>query len=108
MHRRTTLAALALVATLAAGPALADTTLRVFSGGSGQRPAGGFATPTKTMFQFAPVQLPQAALRENHCCCEPEFTCPSILQSARKPPLDQPPSQRLRSPFTCTRRNAVA
>ena len=38
MHRRTTLAALALVATLAAGPALADTTLRVFSGGSGQRP----------------------------------------------------------------------
>jgi multiple sugar transport system substrate-binding protein len=38
MHRRTTLAALALVAALAAGPALADTTLRVFSGGSGQRP----------------------------------------------------------------------
>lgn len=38
MHRRTTLAALALVATLMAGTALADTTLRVFSGGSGQRP----------------------------------------------------------------------
>ena len=38
MHRRTTLAALAVAATFTAGTALADTTLRVFSGGSGQRP----------------------------------------------------------------------
>ena len=60
------------------------------------------------MFQFAPFQLPHSAFLENHCCCEPEFTWPSILQSAIKPPLDQPPSQRLRSPLTCTRRNAVA
>src|SRR5512141_1161951 len=77
-------------------------------GGLGHRPDGGFATPTKTMFQLAPVQVPHSLLRDNHCCCEPEFTRPSILQSAIKPPLDQPPSHRFRSPRTWTRRRAVA
>src|SRR5438034_4359321 len=73
----------------------------------GQAPAGGLVVPTKTMFQFPPRQLPNSVFRENHCCCEPESTCPSILQSAMKPPLDQPPSERRTSPFTCVRRIAV-
>src|SRR5258708_37226242 len=60
------------------------------------------------MFQLLPVHRPQAELREIHCCCVPELICPSTLQSARNPPLPQPPSQRLMSPFRCTRRMAVA
>src|SRR3954454_10808136 len=76
-------------------------------GFAGQVPSGGLVVPTKTMFQFPPRQLPHSALRENHCCCEPEFTWPSILQSAMNPPLDQPPSERIRFPFTCVRRSAV-
>src|SRR3954447_20373337 len=72
-------------------------------GFAGQFPSGGLVVPTKTMFQFPPRQLPQSQLRENHCCCEPELTWPSILQSAMNPPLDQPPSQRCRLPLTCVR-----
>src|ERR1051326_8745029 len=77
-------------------------------GGAGQRPSGGLPTPTNTIFQLAPFHLPHSAFRESHCCCDPELTWPSILQSAMKPPLDQPPSQRFKSPLTCTRRSAVA
>ncbi len=50
------------------------------------------------MFQFPPTQLFHSAFRESHCCWEPESTRPSILQSARKPPLDHPPSDKAKSP----------
>ena len=46
--------------------------------------------PTKTMFQFDPVQLRHSLLREIHCCCEPESMLPSISESAIQPPLAQP------------------
>ena len=59
------------------------------------------------MFQLLPIQRPQSALRESHCCCVPELTCPSILQSAMNPPLAQPPSQSATLPWKCTRRRAV-
>src|SRR5579863_2707363 len=59
-------------------------------GGLGHSPAGGFLTPTKTMFQFEPVQLPHSLLREMNCCCVPESTFPSIWLSAIQPPLAQP------------------
>src|SRR5213596_811689 len=48
-------------------------------GRSGHAPSGGLITPTKTMFQFPPRHEPNSALRESHCCCDPEFTTPSIL-----------------------------
>ena len=73
-------------------------------GFSGQSPFGGLIVPTKTMFQFPPRHSPNSVLRLNHCCCEPEVIMPSIFESARNPPLDQPPSQRLMSPLMCTRR----
>src|SRR5258707_8189357 len=65
-------------------------------GFSGQAPVGGLTVPTKTMFHEPPFQVPHSAFRENHCCCEPESIWPSILQSARKPPLDRK-STRLNS-----------
>jgi hypothetical protein len=60
------------------------------------------------MFQFEPDQLPHWSLRDSHCCCEPERTCPSIFESARNPPLDQPPSSSCMLPMTCIRRNGAA
>src|SRR5437899_4911256 len=60
------------------------------------------------MFHEPPFQLPHSVLRENHCCWDPEFTCPSIRESAMNPPLDQPPSHKFKAPLTCTRRIAVA
>jgi hypothetical protein len=54
----------------------------VVYGGFGKLWPGAPCTPTKTMFQFEPVQLPIWLLRVYHCCCEPELTCPSILVSA--------------------------
>ena len=59
------------------------------------------------MFHVPPVQLPNSEFRVNHCCWNPEFIWPSILQSAMKPPLAHPPSQRFKAPFTCIRRKAV-
>src|SRR5882724_2183030 len=76
----------------------------------GQLPAGGFETPTKTMFQFCPDQFPQISLRESHCCCVRELTVESILESARKPPLDQAVPlvfDRFRFPLMCIRRSEV-
>ncbi len=60
------------------------------------------------MFQLEPVQLPRVELRVIHCCCVPERTWPSILVSAMKPPLAQPPSSRARLPRTCMRRYGAA
>jgi hypothetical protein len=77
-------------------------------GGLGKLPAGAFVSPTNTMFQLDPVQLPISELRVSHCCCEPERTCPSILESAIRPPLDQPPSSRARLPRRCMRRYGAA
>ncbi len=34
------------------------------------------------MFHTPPSHSAHSVLRENHCCCEPETTRPSILQSA--------------------------
>src|ERR1039457_5966777 len=59
-------------------------------GGEGHAPCGGCTTPTKTMFQFAPVQLFQSQLRETHCCSLPGSTSPSTSKSATPPPLAQP------------------
>src|SRR5580704_8043682 len=50
-------------------------------GGDGHSPGGGEITPTNTMFQFDPVQLPHSLLREIHCCCVPESTLPSTSES---------------------------
>ncbi|ARZ67077.1 hypothetical protein SMD11_1416 [Streptomyces albireticuli] len=60
------------------------------------------------MFQVAPVQPANSLSRESHCCWVPDRTRPSISESARKPPLDQPPSSRSRSPRMCTRRSGAA
>src|SRR3954470_10695475 len=59
------------------------------------------------MFQTPPDQLPHWALREKYCCCEPEVTWPSILLSARKPPLELPESASATGPRTWTRRSAA-
>src|SRR5882757_11002615 len=60
------------------------------------------------MFQLEPVQLPNVSLRDSHCCCEPDCTCPSTTLSARNPPLDHwlpgGLGHRDMSPLTCTRR----
>src|SRR5215471_17872725 len=78
-------------------------------GGLGHSPAGGCGTPTKTMFQFAPVQLPHSLLREIHCCCGPAPTFPSTIESDIQPPLAHPPFWcSTMSPFTCIRRNGAA
>src|SRR5580765_5480960 len=80
----------------------------VVYGGSGKLSAGAPRVPTKTMFQFAPFQLPSSLSRVSHCCWLPDLTCPSTLESARKPPLDQPPSSSTRSPRMCIRRIGAA
>src|SRR5882672_2267270 len=49
---------------------------------AGHAPAGGRWAPTKTMFQLEPTQLAQSVFLDKNCCCVPEFTCPSILESA--------------------------
>src|SRR5882762_5648469 len=76
----------------------------------GQVPEGGLVTPTNTMFQFCPLQLPQTSFLESHCCCVMELTVESTLESARNPPLDQAPLSvfaRFRFPLICMRRRAV-
>src|SRR5579859_6958253 len=65
--------------------------------------------PTKTMFQFEPVQLFHSLFLEIHCCCEPESTFPSTSESDIHPPLAHPRFWcRTKSPFTCIRRNGIA
>src|SRR6185369_7268183 len=80
----------------------------VVYGGSGKLCAGAFFVPTNTMFQFAPFQLPSSLFRVSHCCWLPDRTSPSTFESARNPPLDQPPSSSTRSPRMCTRRIGAA
>src|SRR5205814_2657080 len=82
----------------------------VVCGGWGQAlPAGALSVPTNTMFHTPPDQLPNCALREIHCCWLPEVTWLSILLSAMKPPLDQPPpGSRFMPPLTCARRSGAA
>ena len=87
---------------------IAGATSILVYGGSGKLFAGARSVPTNTMFQFDPVQLPSALLRVSHCCWLPDLTCPSTLESARKPPLDQPPSSSTRSPRMCMRRIGAA
>src|ERR1700687_3607654 len=77
-------------------------------GGSGKLFVGARSVPTNTMFQFDPFQLPSALLRVSHCCWLPDLTCPSTFESARKPPLDQPPSSSTRPPRVCMRRIGAA
>src|SRR6266567_4744241 len=61
------------------------------------------------MFQLEPVQLAHSALRESHCCCDPESTVPSMSESEIQPPLAQPRSWcSIRLPRTCMRRKATA
>ncbi|GAA0384009.1 hypothetical protein GCM10009530_38600 [Microbispora corallina] len=73
------------------------------------KPVGGApATPAKTRFQFSPVQPPIWELRVSHCCCPPESTVPSIVESEIQPPLAQPPSTSVRPPRTCMRRYGAA
>src|SRR5688572_13082992 len=77
--------------------------------GLGQLPAGALTTPTNTMFQFEPVQLPHCVLREIHCCCVAEFTFPSTSTSDIQPPLDQPLFWlSFMPPRTCMRRKGTA
>src|SRR4051812_22528184 len=80
----------------------------VVYGGSGKLCAGAFRVPTNTMFQLAPVHPPSSLFRVSHCCWLPVFTYPSTFESARKPPLDQPPSSSTRSPRMCMRRIGAA
>src|SRR6266550_2700712 len=80
----------------------------VVYGGLGKLFVGAPPVPTNTMFQFDPFQLPSVLLRVSHCCWLPDLTCPSTFESARKPPLDQPPSSSTRSPRMCIRRIGAA
>src|SRR5258706_7109238 len=80
----------------------------VVYGGVGKLFDGAPPVPTNTMFQFDPFQLPSALLRVSHCCWLPDLTSPSTFESARKPPLDQPPSSSTRSPRMCMRRIGAA
>src|SRR5437763_15023815 len=80
----------------------------VVYGGCGKLSLGAPSAPTNTMFQFAPFQLPSSLPRVSHCCWLPDLTCPSTLESARNPPLDQPPSSSTRSPRICIRRIGAA
>src|SRR5438445_13655025 len=80
----------------------------VVYGGSGKLFVGAPSVPTNTIFQFDPAQLPSVLLRVSHCCWLPDLTCPSTFESARKPPLDQPPSSSTRSPRMCMRRIGAA
>src|SRR6476620_2935310 len=63
----------------------------VVYGGSGKIVAGAPCVPTKTMFQFAPVQRPSVLLRVSHCCWLPDLTSPSTFESASNPTIGQPP-----------------
>src|SRR5438045_8758355 len=65
-------------------------------------------TPAKTMFQLEPLQLPHSESRVNHCCCVPEFTLPSIIESEMNPPDAQPLSSSTSEPRMCMRRNGDA
>ena len=80
----------------------------VVYGGDGKLLAGAPWSPTKTMFQFEPLQLPICELRVRNCCWDPDRICPSTLVSEMKPPLDQPPSSSARLPRTCMRRYGAA
>src|ERR1035441_9295899 len=78
-------------------------------GGVGHSPAGGLTTPTKTMFQLAPVQLRHSVLREIHCCWGPAPTLPSMRSSDIQPPLAHPFFWwSTMSPRTCMRRKGTA
>ncbi len=55
-----------------------------------------------------PDHEPIWLLRVIHCCCVPDWICPSILLSEIQPPLDQPPSDSARLPRTCIRRYGAA
>src|SRR3954451_14592806 len=70
--------------------------------------AGAPWSPTKTMFQLEPDQLPICESRVRNCCWEPDWIWPSTFVSAMKPPLDQPPSSSARLPRTCMRRYGAA
>jgi hypothetical protein len=48
--------------------------LTVVYGGLGKLWAGTPVSPTNTMFQFEPVQLPSWSLRMMNCCWVPELT----------------------------------
>src|SRR5882757_10941312 len=81
----------------------------VVSGGLGKLCPGTPVSPTKTMFQLEPVQLPKLSLRVRNCCWLPELTCPVTLESLMNPPLDQPPlSSRTTLPLMLTRRSGAA
>src|SRR3982751_4322303 len=80
----------------------------VVYGGDGDDWAGAPGLPTKPWFQFEPFQLPIWELRVMNCCCDPDWIWLSILESAMKPPEDQPPSERARLPRTCIRRYGAA
>src|SRR5580704_167242 len=76
----------------------------------GQVPEGALETPTNTMFQFCPDQLPQISFLESHCCCVMESTLESTLESAMKPPLEYAPasvSDKFKFPSICIRRREV-
>src|SRR5690242_10241538 len=73
----------------------------------GQAPEGAGETPTNTMSHTLPHQLPQRSFRDSHCCCDMELTVELILESARKPPLQQFPSDTSRLSRMCIRRNDV-
>src|SRR5258706_6785186 len=80
------------------------------NGGVGKLCVGAPLTPTKTMFQTEPLQLPSSEFRVKYCCCEPEETLPSTLVSAMKPPLDQPwlRGSSCSAPAMCMRRKGAA
>src|SRR5882724_4674456 len=83
----------------------------VVYGGLGKLWAGTPVSPTNTMFQFEPVQLPSLSLRMMNCCWVPELTWPVTTESLMKPPEDQllvvlpeVSSSSTRFPSICTRR----
>src|SRR5690242_3615706 len=54
----------------------------VVYGGLGKPVAGAPVSPTKTMFQFCPVQPPFIAVSwVRNCCCVPELICPDTRES---------------------------
>ncbi len=63
--------------------------LTVVYGGLGKLCPGTPVSPTNTMFQFEPVQLPSWSLRMMNCCWVPELTWPVTTESLMKPPDDQ-------------------
>ena len=80
-------------------------------GGLGKLWPGTPVSPTNTMFQFEPVQLPSWSLRMMNCCWVPELTWPVTTESLMKPPDDQllvvlpeVSSSSTMLPSICTRR----